>query len=290
MEPSVTLRAPAKLNLTLEVLSKGSGGHHNLRSVMVPLDLHDELRLEPGASGVRVRCNLKELEQDNIVERALRAIDAGASYDAFLGKDIPVGGGLGGGSSDAAAVLLAAASGRIKATKGCDYPAIARALGSDVPFFLTQGAALVEGTGERVTALANPPLWFAVILVPPVRVSSAQAYARLHLSGDRTRERTNSASIRMGEAVQRGDFKTAASLLSNDFQSIIADAYPAVAHALAAFEHAGTPGTLTGSGACVFALCEDRAAAESLATRLQLPPGHRVLRAPLLRAAQWANA
>ena len=94
-------------------------------------------------------------------------------------KRIPVGAGLGGGSSDAAAILRAAIDGALGPLAAQDWLADARALGSDVPFFLTGTGALVEGTGERVTALGALPPWWVVVLAPAVHVDTGDAYRRL---------------------------------------------------------------------------------------------------------------
>ena len=175
--------APAKLNLTLAVLGTRPDGFHDLHSVMVPLGLADRLSLarasgredslhvvggddgrtalDPAAFGL-VRTGIEE---------ARRAVGRGA--DAFplavrLEKRIPLAAGLAGGSSDAAAAIDGALEAWGAELAPEDRRRAAAAVGSDVPFFLAGGAALVEGRGERVTPLAGiagePP---AVVLVTP---------------------------------------------------------------------------------------------------------------------------
>src|SRR5438477_4583778 len=111
MKTSVTLRAPAKLNLSLEVLNRVSGGLHAVRSVMVPVDLCDEIQIGPNDNGLLFSCDDPALQNDNLVERAYNALglDGGAAIE--LRKNVPTAAGLGGGSSDAAAILLAAQRG-----------------------------------------------------------------------------------------------------------------------------------------------------------------------------------
>ncbi|HEX3467644.1 MAG TPA: 4-(cytidine 5'-diphospho)-2-C-methyl-D-erythritol kinase [Candidatus Elarobacter sp.] len=267
--------APAKINLTLEILARRDDGYHGLRSVMVPIGLADELDFAP-AGAFAFACDPPLGTSDNLVVRALDRIGlGGAPLAVTLRKRIPVGAGLGGGSSDAAAALRAAMTSRIGATGARDWIAVARELGSDVPFFLADGPALVEGTGERVTALGRAPGWWVVLAVPPVHVATGPAYALL--ARDRaahpppSRPRNTSASLRCGEALQRGDYATVLATMTNDFEPVVRNAHPAVDAALRALDAAGAPGRamLSGSGGACFALFDGEAAARAFATRVR---------------------
>jgi 4-diphosphocytidyl-2-C-methyl-D-erythritol kinase len=192
LTPVVRL-APAKVNLTLSVGGRRRDGYHDLHSVMVPLGLADRLSLARAAAGGdalhvvggpdgRTRLDAGPFGSVQAgIDAARRIVGRGA--EAFpiatrLEKRIPVAGGLAGGSSDAAAAIDGAL-----AAWGADVPAedrhrAAASVGSDVPFFLAGGPALVEGRGERVTPLRSfvgtPP---AVVLVTPaVQVSTAAAF------------------------------------------------------------------------------------------------------------------
>ena len=175
--------APAKLNLTLAVVGRRSDGFHALHSVMVPLALGDALTVSkapPGATedSLRITGLPLPLEPDNLVLRAIAAaraeVEAGPSgtpappLAVRLAKRIPVAAGLGGGSSDAAAAIEAALAAWGADLAPARKAALAAALGSDVPFFLAGGAALVTGRGEFVEPLPDiqgePP---AVLLVTP---------------------------------------------------------------------------------------------------------------------------
>ena len=127
MKASKTLRAPAKLNLTLEVLQRREDGLHALRSVMVPVTLSDEIVVSP-SDAPEFSCDAPELMQDNLVERAMRVAGV-RGYHVELHKRIPTGAGMGGGSSDAAAILLAAQRGIFGEPPDLDYVAAARSLG-----------------------------------------------------------------------------------------------------------------------------------------------------------------
>jgi 4-diphosphocytidyl-2-C-methyl-D-erythritol kinase len=185
----VRVLAPAKLTLSLEVLGVRPDGYHEIRAEMVTLDLADELEFDEGASGLIVdaepdsrggglaggsgesgesgewgKSGESGESGENLVLRALRA--TGRTARVHLTKRIPVGGGLGGGSADAAAVLRWA---------GTTDPVLALGLGSDVPFCLVGGRALVEGIGERVAPLPFEPRAF-LLLVPPFGVETAAVY------------------------------------------------------------------------------------------------------------------
>jgi len=248
------LRAPAKLNLTLEVLARRDDGFHNLRSVMVPVDLYDRISLAT-AGEFTFSCDPPHLEADNLALRALDAVCAQRpNLKMHLHKSIPAGAGMGGGSSDAAAILRAAMSGILGSTMRSDYLQIARNLGSDVPFFLAETAALVEGTGERVTPLGALPRWHATILRPPVAVGTAAAFAMLAATARPKRPRNASPTLKIAEALQRHDFAATISLLGNDFEAVVTAQYPEVATALSALRRWNGAASLTGSGSCVYTL------------------------------------
>ena len=256
-----TLRAPAKINATLEVLSRRDDGYHALRSVMLPIALYDRIDLESSPSG-GFSVDDPRLATGNLVERALAACDLSTRFATTLHKTIPVGGGLGGGSSDAAAIVRAAMDGTLGSREDRDWLDVARALGSDVPFFLAGTGALVEGAGERVTAIGPLPPWWVVVAQPHAAVATADAYRRLDAArafeaGPDSRPRATSAALAAVDALQRGDFQALAATLVNDFHDPIVAAYPPVARADAALRAAGGDvALLSGSGSCLFALFE----------------------------------
>ena len=286
--------AHAKINLTLEILARREDGYHALRSVMVPIALDDELAFAPNER-FAFTCDAAALADGNLVERAFTRLGPPhAPVAVALRKRIPVGAGLGGGSSDAAAVLRAAMEGRFGARDGRDWIADARALGSDVPFFLVGAPALVEGTGERVTALGAAPPWWAVVIVPAVHVATGDAYARLARDREHrpppTRPRAGSASVRCGEALQRGDFDGVLAAMTNDFEATIRDAYPAVRDALDALAAAGAArAMLSGSGGACFTLARTEADAHAVRSRVTAGDA-RTFAVPFARAEAWRGA
>lgn len=291
MKARQVLRAPAKLNLTLEVLDRRPDGYHRMRSVMVPLDLCDEIQIECGGASIEFDCSEPALAGGNLVERALHVLRPEPACRVFLDKRIPTQAGLGGGSSDAAAVLLAAQAGVFGPLDRIDYLAAARELGSDVPFFLVQTGALVEGTGERVTALGAVPPWHALVVKPPVAVSTAWAYEQLDRASRGIRPRNACVSLEMVETLQRRDFKRCIALLQNDFHDVIVPATPEIRIALDLLRSAGADhALLTGSGSCVFTLTESEAAAREIVEAASLPEGFRIYRAAFWNGEAWRSA
>ena len=270
-----TLKAPAKINLTLEVLARRDDGYHGIRSVMVPLDLADELAIEP-SERFSFSCDIRGLDGErNLAAAAVRALGAPPPVRMELRKRIPVQAGLGGGSSDAAAVLRFAMSGGLGDPTGRDWLRIARSLGSDVPFFLSGTGALVEGTGERITPAGALPRWHVLIVKPPVAVSTPRAYEALDARPRPQRMRNTSVSIALLESLQRGDFERVEALLQNDFHEVIAAQAHEIATAIDALRAAGAGNALlAGSGSCVFTIAPERAGVDAVCERLELPDGY----------------
>ncbi|MDP9482918.1 MAG: hypothetical protein M3P84_06820 [Chloroflexota bacterium] len=220
LTPVVRL-APAKLNLSLAVVGRGADGYHQLHSVMVPLRLADRLSLTPAAD----RGDTLHVEgcdagpnEANLVLRALgaarEAIGAGWSGSAGpppalaarLDKRIPVAAGLAGGSSDAAATLDGALEAWGASLTIHERLRVAARLGSDVPFFLAGGPALVEGRGESVTPLrgvTGPPP--GVLLVTPgLAVSTAEVFAAHDAAGGAAGGATRTSSSHLAEELRAG--------------------------------------------------------------------------------------
>lgn len=182
----LTLQAPAKINLFLRVLSKRGDGYHELASLFQTIDIFDQLTLQLTPED-KFTCSKPELENsDNLVMKALDLFrkKSGKSFGlaCHLVKNIPMQAGLGGGSSDAAQMLKGLNQLLSYPFEDTDLLELARELGSDVPFFLTGGAAYCEGRGDivkKIKSLENKTLW---IIKPPVGVSTPVVYQKLDLS------------------------------------------------------------------------------------------------------------
>ena len=193
---AVTIRAPAKLNLSLAVLERRADCFHEIESLIVPVELADTLTVTAGGpAGIRLtvrfagplaaprgRVLARDVPADatNLVVRAATALAAEAgiepALDIELVKRIPSGAGLGGGSSDAAAVLAAAAEAWRLGWPRERLAAIGARIGSDVPWFFAGAAAVVAGRGERILPVAPLMPLFAVIACPAEGLSTAAVY------------------------------------------------------------------------------------------------------------------
>jgi 4-diphosphocytidyl-2-C-methyl-D-erythritol kinase len=256
MERSVFVSAYAKINLTLAVLGKRADGYHDLSSVMQTISLHDTLRLTPNRSGqISVHADNSELNTpDNLALRAAMALreavgDASLGAEIELFKAIPSPGGLGGGSSDAASVLLA-----LNALWQTRLPherrtELAATIGSDVPYFLSGGAALIAGRGEHVTPLPDvQPLWL-VLARPHVNVSTAAVYRALSPADYATAEDTEAII----QAVQQGE-PLPLDRLSNSLEAPVMRDYPEIAATRDELLASGAPLVrMSGSGPTLYA-------------------------------------
>ena len=169
----IEVRSYGKINWSLRVTGKRADGYHDLETVFQTISLHDTLVFRE-SDRLTLACDDPAIPVDetNLVLRAARAVGA-PPVAIELRKRIPAGGGLGGGSSNAAATLRT-----LGGVRG-DLPEIALSLGSDVPFFLLGGTAYATGRGEVLTPmqpLVGIPL---LLLLPEVRVSTRDAFARI---------------------------------------------------------------------------------------------------------------
>jgi len=269
---ALRLRAPAKVNLALQVGPRRADGYHEVRTVLQALALHDRVDIEPAAA-LEVSCD-DPAAGDGPANLAWRAADAlrraaGGTAGARIRvrKRIPVRAGLGGGSADAAAALLGC-----NALWGLAWtrPALAElaaALGSDVPFFLLGGTAWAEGRGERVEPLPALPALPAVVCHPGPGVSTAEAYAALDALGDWPA--VDAAGL--AAALRRGPGEAAlAQGLGNAFEAAVLPARPDIAALRARLLAAGARAALLcGSGAAIWALAPSAAWARAQAGALR---------------------
>jgi 4-diphosphocytidyl-2-C-methyl-D-erythritol kinase len=266
----LTVYAPAKINLVLEVLGK-DGDYHRIYSIIQSIDLCDVLNFQLDEE-VYFKCDVPGLRADNLVTKAATLLkestkcNLGARIE--LHKHIPWGVGLGGGSSDAASTLLA-----LNELWGLGLPLsrlvnLASKLGSDVPFFIHKGTALVEGRGEKVTPLPSLPSTSFVLLVPPLPKISGktkQMYNNLRVADFTGGQfvQTALSSLRQGKAIDR-------SLMFNVFEEIAFGFFSGLDKYRRILEEAGAPGVyLTGSGPCLFTFSPEKKEAGELFSHLK---------------------
>ncbi len=274
MLPVAFVPAFAKINLTLDVLGRREDGYHRLASVMQTIAPHDTLTLRPTSGGaITCACDLPELESaDNLAVRAAhlaRSTWNGGGDEMGLMiellKGVPVRAGLGGGSSDGATVLVALNRLWRLGHSRRRLEELSALLGSDLPFFVTGGTALIEGRGEVVKPLPDAePLWL-VLVKPPIPVPTARVFQRLS-----PRDYTDAASTRaVAAAIRRGEPLPLASLANALERGVLAE-YPEAAVAWDALAAAGAPVVrMSGSGPTVFAPFRDLRAASQVYHRMR---------------------
>src|SRR6266536_5112270 len=197
--------APAKINLSLKILGRQVNGFHDLDTLIAPISLYDEIRIDKGGAGkgIEFRCDDPSVPpgDDNLVVRAARAFfettELKPAVCVELQKKIPHGACLGGGSSDAASMLLA-----LNELFETNLPRealskIAETIGSDIPFFIFQSAAVCKGRGELVTPLKLRQRLSLLLVKPGFVVSTSWAYH--HWLGSREIPRNSYATQEFGE-------------------------------------------------------------------------------------------
>ena len=275
MSSALTLRAPAKVNLSLEIVSRRLDGFHDIDTVMTTIDLADEVRLSAHA-GLEVRLvgpRAKGIDAtDDLAGRAAKVLAeaAGRSPDVSIEvtKRIPSPGGLGGGSSDAGAVLRG-----LNELWGLNWTverlrAVAAEVGSDVPFFLECGTARCTGRGEVVDPLRDMKTLRMLVLVPPVDAGhgkTARRYAALTHRDFSNGHRT----WRLAQRVARGAPPPTNDLV-NAFEGVIERTDAELVAHYSSYRGAGAPQLhLCGSGPAVYLLVTEGARVHELRRELE---------------------
>jgi 4-diphosphocytidyl-2-C-methyl-D-erythritol kinase len=263
----ITERAHAKLNVFLRVLARRPDGYHDLQSLVLPLELHDLVTVEP-AEATRVEVSgplaeeLSRVGGATLVDRALhvfgRATGLIDPLRIALDKRIPITAGMGGGSADAAAVLRAL--GRRHAVSAADLLEMALEVGSDVPALVHGGPVFVEGRGERLTPVhAVTTTW--VVRTFPFPVTTPDAFAWW--------DETPTSGPDPGAliaALETGNDELLGSALFDDLQAVVAQRHPTIEEAVQAFLDADALGAvMTGSGPTVVALARHLGHADAIA-------------------------
>ncbi|MFC2045174.1 4-(cytidine 5'-diphospho)-2-C-methyl-D-erythritol kinase [Chloroflexota bacterium] len=263
----LTIQAPAKINLTLEVLSKRGDDFHEIRSVIQTINLCDSLHFELTEDISFNWDNPVIIPEESLAFKAVMLLreSIGCTDGALvqINKRIPLVSGLGGDSSDAAAVLLGLNRLWNLGLSREELSGLAARLGSDVTFFLYGGTALLEGRGEIVNQLLPIPNMWVVLLVPPVSRTdgkTARLYASLkpeHYTGGEISDRLESL-LTSGSEIE-------SSVLFNVFDEVAENNFPGLDEYRQQFLQAGAQEVhLAGSGPTLFTLLKNKAQAEDL--------------------------
>ncbi len=268
----LTVLAPAKLNLTLEVLAKRRDGFHEIRSVIQTINLCDSLHFQL-SQNIEFKSSMPDLiPEDSLVSKATSLLRqaTGCSNGATIevSKRIPLVSGLGGDSSDAAATLRGLNKLWGLGLSPPELLELASQLGSDVAFFVYGGTAVVKGRGEVVTPLPPLPHMWVVLMVPPVPRMPGKT-ERLYASL-KARHYTDGQITDRLVAWLTGGGEVTPSSLSNVFDDVALDSFTGLGEYWQQFLEAGAQEVhLAGSGPSLFALIKDKAQAEKLYLNLQ---------------------
>ena len=260
----LTLKAYAKINLTLEVLGRRDDGYHEVATIMQTVDLYDTVRLTPAAD-ITLSCDNPALESpNNLAYKAARLLREQRGYAGgvhiSIDKAIPVSAGLGGGSSDAATTLNGLNDLWQLDMTPTQLETIAAQLGSDVPFLLKGGTAIGLGRGERIRRLPPADVQWLVIVTPDVRHKGEAPSKTAALYGMLTHANyTRGFLTRKLEARIRGGGDVPAQFLFNVFDGVAFDAYPGLEQYWTTFSELGAREMhLSGSGPSIYALVPRR--------------------------------
>lgn len=255
---TLTLAAPAKVNLFLHVTGRRDDGYHSIESLFALIDFADTLTLTVTSDGAISRTNdvTGVPAHEDLAVRAAQLLQlaSGAREGVAIriDKRIPLGAGLGGGSSDAASVLLGLNRlWRLERSRA-ELASMCVTLGADVPFFVHGRNAFVRGIGDEVHPVSLPRQWLALAM-PATHVSTARIFA----SPELTRSTASAKISVFSESYGR-----------NDLEPVAASRYAEVALERASLARFAPGARMTGSGAAVVAVCETQDAARRAVTAL----------------------
>lgn len=260
-------KAPAKINLSLDVLGKRDDGYHDVEMIMTTIDLADRVELyaiERDCIEVSLESRYVPSDERNLAYKAAVAfkkrygLPSGVHIN--IEKNIPVSAGLGGGSTDAAAVLRG-----LNRLWSLNIPIeelanLGATIGSDVPFCVYGNTAIATGRGERIEKLASPPSCWVILAKPNIGVSTRTIFQRIKLDGLRhpfTRE--------IIYALTNKNFEHLCTNIGNVLEDVTLALHPEVQHIKDTMRHAGANGVLmSGSGPTVYSLVENLSKAKRI--------------------------
>ncbi|AGZ54766.1 4-diphosphocytidyl-2-C-methyl-D-erythritol kinase [Bacillus velezensis] len=252
-------KAPAKINLSLDVTSKRPDGYHEVEMIMTTIDLADRIELtELPENVIRVASHNRFVPDDqrNLAYQAAKLLkerfQVKKGVSIMITKVIPVAAGLAGGSSDAAATLRGL--NRLWDLKLSveELAELGAEIGSDVSFCVYGGTALATGRGEKIRHISAPPHCWVVLAKPTIGVSTAEVYRRLNLQ--QVRHPDVQAMI---DAIEEKSFQKVCGQLGNVLESVTLSLHPEVAMIKNQMKRFGADAVLmSGSGPTVFGLVQ----------------------------------
>jgi 4-diphosphocytidyl-2-C-methyl-D-erythritol kinase len=248
------IKAPAKINFGLNVISKRDDGFHNIKTIFYPLrDLYDVLTFRL-SDKFRFKCSNNDLaDNQNLIIKAKELLEDVSkrkfNVEINLDKRIPIGAGLGGGSSDAAATLLSLNEMFILNLESDKLKEFGLQLGSDVPFFISCKPSFAEGRGEKISQIDFEIKYPILVVNPGIHISTKEAYR--NISPDEV-----SFSLSNFDKINFNDSEKL-KLITNDFEKFVFKKYPAIKNIKEQLYNKGAKFALmTGSGSTVFGIFE----------------------------------
>ena len=256
----ITIAAPAKINLSLDITGKLENGYHALDTIMQTISIEDKITLAKTGRQISVLCDHPQVPQGNgnICHKAAEAFFEKTALEGgviiTIDKNIPVAAGLAGGSSDAAAVIkglnLLYGTG-LTQREMCE---IGLKCGADVPYCIVAGTCRAKGIGEKLTKLPSFAGVYIVLVVPDFFVSTAWAYKNYDLNKTDEKPRTEE----LISYIRGRDIKNTAERMANVLESITAKKHPEIQEIKNDIKKSGACGSaMSGSGPSVFGLFEN---------------------------------
>lgn len=262
----ITLKAYAKINLMLDILSRLENGYHDLFMIMQSVSLYDEVAVEKTeGKDIIITCNIEGIPTDekNIAHKAAKAFFTytgieGEGISIHLEKNIPHAAGLAGGSTDGGAVIVALDKLFGTNLKEKDIIKIGKTVGADVPFCALGGTMLAQYTGTVLSHLPDLNLPYIIIVKPDQDVSTAAAYSAFD-SAERVRHLDKTGML---HAVINGDLQSVYNKVDNVFEQFI-DVSDRVIIKNIMRKHGAKCACMSGSGPSIFGIFENKESAES---------------------------
>lgn len=261
----IEMKAPGKINLSLDVLHRRPDGYHEVKMIMQTVGLHDLVVLERIPAGIEIECGCPWVPNDegNIAYKAAQLLINSYSIDSGIRikikKMIPVAAGMAGGSTDAAAVMKGMNK-LFNLGLGMDeLMKLGKNIGADVPFCMKGGTMLAEGIGEVLTELPSFSGVDIVLVKPKIGVSTAWVYKNLDIA--RIKERPDTQLLM--EALEHKDKKLVSHNMKNVLEMVTTQKYDIIEEIKNRLVNLRALGSMmSGSGPTVFGVFEDRQSAE----------------------------
>ncbi|MFC4355817.1 4-(cytidine 5'-diphospho)-2-C-methyl-D-erythritol kinase [Chryseomicrobium palamuruense] len=266
------VKAPAKINLTLDTLYKRDDGYHEVEMIMTTVDLADRIGLEARQDGrIEIVSVDRFIPNDakNLAYQAAALLketyNVSEGVSITIEKHIPVAAGLAGGSSDAAATLRGLNHIWNLNLSLDELAELGAHIGSDVPFCVYGGTALATGRGEKIEHLSSPAACWVILAKPIIGVSTAEIYGQLNL--ETAYHPDTQAMIR---AVKEKDFSLMIENLGNTLEDVTLNLYPEVRELKEQMKRFGAEGVLmSGSGPTVFGIVQQESRAQRIVNGLR---------------------